>query len=706
MLRDVPESQRIELSFNEVNAFVDIVVASGTSGTPTHEDQEKKQSKEKQVLFDINGTVRSGEILALMGPSGSGKSTLLMLLAQRSTATSTGQILFNGKTITKGSKRKLGFVTQDDMLFAELTVYETLYFTACLRLPKSWSREKKVERAERVLEGLGLNKCRDTIIGNAMMRGVSGGERKRVSIGSELLINPSILLLDEPTSGLDSTTALNLMHTLRTLATGGRTVVTSIHQPSSRLFQQMDKLLLLSDGRSIYFGEAITVASWFKSLGESVPFGVSTPDHILDLACGDLPGRTKDESQQVLSEVKAAFKKRMTRLSPDGFQPSDFGEEGIQAATSNALSREALNSIMSFGRGASLSVMKHIRSAPAICEDAPAQVQNISSPDVKIEIHGEGEGEREDSHICHHGIDKEAEDEKEEESNDKWGAGWFEQVSLLTLRSIKTRRFSALSLQRVAEFIIVAIIGGLFWFQIGGFGWIVLTNQDALDIGGLLFFVPLFLAFSSWFAAIFQYPSEFLLLVKERQSGMYRLSAYYIARSLSDLPMDLSLPSALCLIMYFLGGLRLTAAGILGYWGSIMLVVLIAQAAGLFIGATVTSIKTGLTISTITMLLVLLVGGFYVRQIPIWISWMKYLSFLFWAWNLLLKVEFRNRAATGCSPAVSPCTVSSLGSFSNVIDVEAPVYPEVLVLVGMLLAFRVATYYALKVKTSFKQKSN
>ena len=168
---------------------------------------------------------------------------------------------------------------QDDLLFAELTVYETLYFAARLRLPRDWPKADKVERVERVLRGLGLTKCRDTIVGNQMMRGVSGGcsprmhditheeylrtsshtrsltrppplhphaciggERKRVSIGHELLINPSLLLLDEPTSGLDSTTALKLIDTLHNLAQGGRTIITSIHQPASRLYQHMDKV--------------------------------------------------------------------------------------------------------------------------------------------------------------------------------------------------------------------------------------------------------------------------------------------------------------------------------------------------------------------------------------------------------------------------------------------------------------------------------
>ena len=113
---------------------------------------------------------------------------------------------------------RIGFVTQDDRLFPHLTVHETLVYSALLRLPASMTREEKVQQAEITIRGLGLTRCRDTIIGGPLVRGVSGGERKRVSIGHELLISPSLLLLDEPTSGLDSTTALRIVQVMQDVA--------------------------------------------------------------------------------------------------------------------------------------------------------------------------------------------------------------------------------------------------------------------------------------------------------------------------------------------------------------------------------------------------------------------------------------------------------------------------------------------------------
>jgi energy-coupling factor transporter ATP-binding protein EcfA2 len=148
-------------------------------------------------------------------------------------------------------------------------------------------RQEKRERVVGVINALGLDKCKNTLVGGPMRRGVSGGERKRVSVGHELLISPSIIILDEPTSGLDSTTAMSLIQTLRALARDGRTIITTIHQPSSRLFQQLDRLMLMSSGHVMYSGLGSEVGAWFELLGCKLPYGWNIADFILDLANGE-----------------------------------------------------------------------------------------------------------------------------------------------------------------------------------------------------------------------------------------------------------------------------------------------------------------------------------------------------------------------------------------------------------------------------------
>jgi len=244
-------------------------------------------SAEKTILNGISGMVCPGEMLAMLGPSGSGKTTLLTALGGRLTGKLSGKVTYNGQPFNSALKRRTGFVAQDDVLYPHLTVMETLVFTALLRLPRTLTRAEKAQQAQQVITELGLGKVAHSMIGGQLFRGVSGGERKRVSIGQEMLMNPSLLLLDEPTSGLDSTTAQRIVITLKRLAEqGGRTVVVTIHQPSSRLYHMFDKVILLSQGSPIYCGRASEALDYFSSIGFASPVSINPADHMLDLANG------------------------------------------------------------------------------------------------------------------------------------------------------------------------------------------------------------------------------------------------------------------------------------------------------------------------------------------------------------------------------------------------------------------------------------
>jgi ABC-type multidrug transport system ATPase subunit len=251
-------------------------------------------AREKTIISGMSGVVRPGEMLAMLGPSGSGKTTLLTALGGRhgGRAVLSGKVTYNGQPFSSAVKRRTGFVTQHDVLYPHLTVTETLWYTALLRLPRALSAGEKRAQAEAVARELGLGKVAHSMVGGVRgVRGLSGGERKRVSIGLEVLVDPSLLLLDEPTSGLDSTTAARIVGTLRRMAAeGARTVVVTIHQPSSRLYHMFDKVLLLSaDGRPIYYGRAADALAYFASVGFASPLSVNPADLMLDLANGKPP---------------------------------------------------------------------------------------------------------------------------------------------------------------------------------------------------------------------------------------------------------------------------------------------------------------------------------------------------------------------------------------------------------------------------------
>lgn len=152
--------------------------------------------------------------------------------------------------------RNQAYVTQEDVLLGTLTVRETVTYSAHLRLPTSMTKEEINGIVDGTIMEMGLQDCSDRLIGNWHLRGISGGEKKRLSIALEILTRPRLLFLDEPTSGLDSASAFFVIQTLRNVARDGRTIISSIHQPSSEVFDLFDDLFLLSGGETIYFGEA------------------------------------------------------------------------------------------------------------------------------------------------------------------------------------------------------------------------------------------------------------------------------------------------------------------------------------------------------------------------------------------------------------------------------------------------------------------
>jgi ABC-type multidrug transport system ATPase subunit len=172
---------------------------------------------------------------------------------------------------------------QDDLLYPMLTVTETLMYSAEFRLPRSLSASKKRSRVEALIDQLGLRAAANTIIGDEGRRGVSGGERRRVSIGIDIIHDPIILFLDEPTSGLDSTSAFMVVKVLRRIARSGSVVVMSIHQPSYRILGLLDRLLLLSRGRTVYYGPPAALPKFLSEfMGEPIPEGANPAEFALD----------------------------------------------------------------------------------------------------------------------------------------------------------------------------------------------------------------------------------------------------------------------------------------------------------------------------------------------------------------------------------------------------------------------------------------
>lgn len=224
-----------------------------------------------------------------MGPSGSGKTSLLNVLAGRTKlcqgSTYSGMISVNGRPCTPKDFGKFGaFVQQEDILIPTMTPRECLTFaikiTAVTRDPYDINKQ-----VCKILRRLKLEDCADVVIGHALLKGISGGEKKRTSIGYELMTNPSLLLMDEPTSGLDSDTAYNLMRLMRREAKERSVaIIATIHTPSSEIFNIFDRIIILSEGLTIYHGPPRDVPDFFTRIGYRLSTFKNPADVLLRLA--------------------------------------------------------------------------------------------------------------------------------------------------------------------------------------------------------------------------------------------------------------------------------------------------------------------------------------------------------------------------------------------------------------------------------------
>ncbi|KAK1886946.1 Broad substrate specificity ATP-binding cassette transporter ABCG2 [Dissostichus eleginoides] len=248
-----------------------------------------KRGPEKYILNDVSGILRPG-MNAIMGATGSGKTSLLDVIAGRKDPAGLrqGQVLVAGKAVTSDLRLSSAYVVQDDILMGTLSVRENLLFSANLRLnPRHHTSADKNSRVDAIIQDLGLTDCAGTKIGTEFLRGVSGGERKRCSIGMELITSPSLLFLDEPTTGLDSNTANCIINLLYRLSRRGKTVIFSIHQPRYSIFRKFDHLTLMHKGEVVYAGASDQTLDYFTNLGFQIESFDNPADFFMDITNGE-----------------------------------------------------------------------------------------------------------------------------------------------------------------------------------------------------------------------------------------------------------------------------------------------------------------------------------------------------------------------------------------------------------------------------------
>jgi ABC-type multidrug transport system ATPase subunit len=599
--------------------------------------------KSKAILSGVSGIVYPGQLMAIMGGSGAGKTTCLDILAGKSKrGETTGNFYINGVNIDPKAIRKyVGYVDQEDRLLGTLTVRESLMYSALLRLPKSMSLEAKKVRVQQTLEELGIEKIADKKIGVPGVRGISGGEKRRVSIAQELVTSPSILFLDEPTSGLDAYNAYIVIETLSRLAKNyNRTIIFTIHQPRSNIFDQFSRLLLLASGRMMYSGPCQEALPFFNSIGYTCPVGHNVADHLIDITM-----KKEDEEETVNENDVSLSNSRDIESNIESASGSEKRGRGYSNAsnkdhspvranekshllsgkprTESTLNEAGTSNISFFKFGKKkdqdqATVLaerdEHQLSQTIFIKDTyntevERRIDSISEAFVKsmtgetlfnsisetlVKAASENQNRR---FSVRHTVDT-------SKRLGKWQQ--FTKLSGRTLLNLYRDPFLLLS-HYVINIIFAVFIGSLFW-QLGD---TIAGFQSRL---GCLFFICSFFGFGS-LSSLELFASERLLFLRERSNGFYSPIPYFFAKVFFDiLPLRVIPPVLFGSIVYYMVGFYADQQVFLQFLLVLVLFNLATAAQCLMIAMLFKSSTIANLVASLTMLLSMLFGGILLNK--------------------------------------------------------------------------------------------
>lgn len=612
-----------------------------------------------QVLNNIYGLAQPGQCLAIMGGSGAGKTTLLDILAMKNkSGTSSGEIYTNGHQLSaKDYKKIVGFVDQEDHLIPTLTVYETVLNSALLRLPRTMSFTAKIARVIEVLNELRILHIKDRVIGSDFNRGISGGEKRRVSIACELVTSPSILFLDEPTSGLDAYNAKNVTDCLVKLAKDfNRTIVFTIHQPRSNIVSLFDSLVLLSEGDLIYSGDMIQCNDFFGRNGYQCPIGYNIADYLIDI--------TVDH-------------KKIVRV-PTGLSSEDVHEAFVANPTASeidvtrewehyAVHRDEYNhQVVGHSKDTGDKLIRLSNKLPELFEESVIAIELRQAIEASVL-------EPLELNILHHTMKK---------------ASFFTQLTILSSRTFKNLyRNPRLLLTNYVLSLLVGLFCGYLYYNvtndISGF-------QNRL---GLFFFVLALFGFSC-LTGLHSFAQERIIFIRERANNYYHPAAYYVSKMVCDLlPLRVLPPIILLSIMYPLVGLSMEHNGFLKALAVLVLFNVAVAIEVLIVGILIKDPGSSTILGVLILLFSMLFAGLFINSddLKVQIKWLQWISLFHYAYEALAINEVKDlilkEKKYGLSIEVPGAVILSTFGF----EVSA-FWKDVSYLVGWAVAFLVLGY--------------
>lgn len=618
----------------------------------------------RQILNKISGIVKPREMLAIMGGSGAGKTTLLDILAQKNKGGEiTGDLRINGNKVSSHDLKKIvGFVDQEDYLLPTLTVFETILNSALLRLPRTMSFAAKERRVYEVMQELRILHIKDRVIGSDFERGISGGEKRRVSIACELVTSPSILFLDEPTSGLDSNNASNVVECLVRLSRDyQRTLIFTIHQPRSNIVSLFDKLVLLANGQMIYSGEMIQCNEFFYNNGYKCQKGYNIADYLIDITFDEKSHRRSQLKIAGVDEENANFEEEDDIHSPRVGRTSSESSDTQREWEHFAVHRDGF---------------KQDPTAPLLVVKDKKIYEIFFKSSLYDLMQGEIEAAKVNSvEIVFKGNYKRA--------------SFFSQLAILCSRSFKNvYRNPKLLLGSYALALFMGVFCGFLYYDvdndISGF-------QNRL---GLFFFFLSFFGFST-LTGLHSFSMERIIFLKERSNNYYHPLSYYMSKIICDvLPLRIFPPIMLLCIAYPLIGLNMDDHAFLKCLIILVLFNLTVSVEILIIGILVKDSSNATMIGVLTLLFSLLFSGLFINRESLRFEFLQYLSMFHYGYEALAVNEVKSLTLRekkyGLSIEIPGATILSTFGFN-----VSGVYPDIMYLCSWFLFFLVMGYVSL-----------
>ena len=581
----------------------------------------------KTILNGVSGYCKPGQLLAIMGSSGAGKTSLLNMLAGRFRQYD-GEVLLNGRPATNALKLHSAFVQQSDLYFKVLTVREHLLFHAELRLGGDVSQGDRYERVDAILHELGLQDVADSRIGEVGEGGISGGERRRLSFATEIISNPSLVFLDEPTSGLDSFLAEQVVLSLRTMARNGRTLICTIHQPSSEVYAMFDRVCYMARGQVAFFGSRDESLEYFSSsLGLTCPKYTNPADFIIK-QLSVVPSRL-DESKLKIGSILRSWDGSKEKVVLDRDLDDISRQTAVQATGQST-------SDLQSHRLALLSEGRYI---------TPFTTQMR-------------------------------------------GILWRAALTIV--------RDPLLTRTRAMQTIVISIIVGLIYLRLGN------TQTDVQNRMGAVFLMIMNQSMGSMFGTLSMFAVEVPIYLREHQSRLYSSYAYYLARSLAEIPMQVLWPFLFVSITYWMIGLNDNGAKYIEFALGLVLIANAAISLGYAIGIAAPSVQIALALAMPILLPFLLFGGLFINvdSIPVYFYWLSYISFFKYGYELLATIVWDGVTGIACSS--SSCITTGAEVLSQY-GMDASRYGlDIGVLFALIVGFRALAYLFLLRKSHKK----